>query len=76
MSTEVPDERRDRSQALLYVEPWPSGGWAVKLSGHAIPISRHDTEDEARAKAASYGRGFEEERHRGGQALGRASPDI
>jgi hypothetical protein len=51
----------------LCVEQLPSGGWVVKLAGHAVPVSRHDTEDEARAKAAAYQRGAERE-HRSGRA--------
>lgn len=47
--------------SLAYVEPWPSGGWAVKLVHHPTPVSRHDTEDEARDKAAAYQRGLENE---------------
>jgi hypothetical protein len=37
----------------------PSGGWSVKLTGHPVPVSRHDTEVEAHAKAAAYRRGVE-----------------
>lgn len=43
----------------VYVEAWPSGGWAVRLAGHAVPISRHDSEDEAHAKADAYSRGLQ-----------------
>jgi GNAT superfamily N-acetyltransferase len=39
------------------VEPSPAGGWYVKLAGHAAPVSRHDTEEEAHAHAAAYRRG-------------------
>lgn len=49
--------------SLAYIEPWPSGGWAVKLFNHPTPVSRHATEDEARDKAASYERGLENEEH-------------
>jgi hypothetical protein len=45
--------------ARFYVEPWPRGGWAVKLACHPIPVSRHDIEEEARAKADAYRRGVE-----------------
>jgi hypothetical protein len=47
--------------AQFYVEAWPSGGWVVKLADHRIPVSRHDTEQEALAKAAAYKRGVERE---------------
>ena len=39
------------------VEPSPAGGWHVKLAGHDAPVSRHDTEDEALARAGAYERG-------------------
>lgn len=39
------------------VEPSPAGGWHVKLAGNDAPVSRHDTEDEARGRAAAYERG-------------------
>jgi GNAT superfamily N-acetyltransferase len=39
------------------IEPSPAGGWHVKLAGHEAPVSRHDTEDEALARAAAYERG-------------------
>jgi GNAT superfamily N-acetyltransferase len=39
------------------VEPSPAGGWYVKLAGHDAPVSRHDTEDEALARARAYRRG-------------------
>jgi RimJ/RimL family protein N-acetyltransferase len=42
----------------LYVEPSPAGGYFVRLRGEAAPLSRHDTEDEAEAAAAAYGRGL------------------
>lgn len=47
------------SPPRLYVEPHPAGGWTVRISGHDAPVSRHDTEEEARAKAAAYQRGVE-----------------
>ena len=43
----------------VVVEPWPSGGFAVRIVGHPVPISRHDTEDEARARAEAYVRGLD-----------------
>ena len=46
----------------VFTEPWPSGGWAVRLAGHPVPISRHDTEDEAAERATAYGRGLARER--------------
>jgi RimJ/RimL family protein N-acetyltransferase len=39
------------------VEPSPAGGWYVKLAGHDAPVSRHDTEEEALARAQAYERG-------------------
>lgn len=42
----------------VYVEPWQGGGWAVKLRGHTVPVSRHDTEDDAIGRAAAYRRGI------------------
>ncbi len=42
----------------VYVEPSPAGGYFVKLAGHEAPISRHDTEEEAQARAAAYLRGL------------------
>jgi acetate---CoA ligase (ADP-forming) len=47
--------------SLAYIEPWLGGGWAVKLFNHPVPVSRHDTEDEARDRAAAYERGLETE---------------
>ena len=41
-----------------YVEPSPAGGYFVRLRGAAAPVSRHDTEEEARAAAAAYDRGL------------------
>ena len=48
----------------VYVEQWPSGGWVVRLAGHPVPVSRHDTEDDALDRAASYQRGLAVERTR------------
>jgi hypothetical protein len=42
-----------------YVEPSPAGGYVVRLRGEPVPISRHDTEEEAEAAAAAYNRGLE-----------------
>ena len=42
----------------LWVEPWPSGGYAVRLEGASTPLSRHDTEEEAAERAAAYERGL------------------
>lgn len=53
------DGLREIPSSRAYAEPWPGGGWAVKLVNHHTPVSRHDTEDEARDKAASYQRGLE-----------------
>jgi GNAT superfamily N-acetyltransferase len=41
------------------VEPSPSGGYFVRVAGVDAPVSRHDTEEEAEAAAASYRRGVE-----------------
>lgn len=50
------------AEPRIRVEPWPAGGWAVWLEGHAVPVSRHDTEEEARRRAEAYRRGLELER--------------
>jgi GNAT superfamily N-acetyltransferase len=42
----------------VYVEPSPAGGYFVRLRGEDAPVSRHDTEEEAQAAAASYDRGL------------------
>jgi hypothetical protein len=42
----------------VYVEPSPAGGYHVKLAGADAPISHHDTEEEAHARAAAYLRGL------------------
>jgi hypothetical protein len=44
--------------ARVYVEASPAGGYHVKLAGLDAPISRHDTEEEAHARAAAYLRGL------------------
>jgi GNAT superfamily N-acetyltransferase len=44
------------------VEPSPAGGYFVRVAGVDAPVSRHDTEEEAEAAAASYGRGLDGER--------------
>ena len=44
------------------VEPSPSGGYFVRLAGVDAPVSRHDTEEEAEAAAASYDRGVRDNR--------------
>lgn len=46
----------------VYVEPRPSGGFAVKLLSSPAPVSCHDTEEEALVRAAAYRRGLERER--------------
>ncbi len=61
------ETRVEMATSTAYVEPWPGGGWAVKLVGHPTPISRHDTEDEAQAKATSYQRGLD--RTHGGSSV-------
>src|ERR671922_48037 len=40
------------------VEPSPAGGWHVKLAGHDAPVSHHDTEEDAQARAEAYERGW------------------
>jgi hypothetical protein len=45
----------------VYVEPWPGGGSTVRIAGHPVPVSRHDTEEEALDRAAAYRRGLERE---------------
>jgi GNAT superfamily N-acetyltransferase len=44
------------------IEPSPSGGYFVRLAGVDAPVSRHDTEEEAEAAAASYDRGVRDNR--------------
>src|SRR4051812_21724983 len=44
-----------------YVEPSPAGGYFVRLRGEPVPVSRHDTEEEAEAAAAAYERGLARE---------------
>lgn len=45
---------RGREREQVYVEPWQAGGWVVRLEHHPVPLSHHDTEDEAEFRAASY----------------------
>lgn len=59
MRTVGGETRVEMSTTFAYAEAWPGGGWAVRLAGHPSPVSRHDTEDEARAKAAAYQGGLE-----------------
>ena len=40
----------------VYVEPWPAGGWVVRLADDPRPVSRHDTQEEAEFRAAAYQR--------------------
>ena len=40
-------------QARIYMEPWPAGAFVVRLEGHPVPVSRHDTQDEAEFRAAA-----------------------
>lgn len=42
----------------VYVEPSPAGGWCVRAEGVDAPVSRHDTEEDARERAAAYARGL------------------
>src|SRR5215210_1510276 len=46
------------------VERSPAGGWYVKLAGHDAPVSRHDTEDEALARAQAYRMGVTDDGER------------
>ena len=48
----------------VYVEQWPGGGWVVWLAEHPVPVSRHDTEEEALDRAGAYWRGLAVERTR------------
>jgi hypothetical protein len=41
----------------FYVEANPAGGYRVMLRGHAVPVSRHDTEEDAVARMEAYERG-------------------
>jgi hypothetical protein len=41
-----------------FVEPSPAGGYFVRLRGEPVPVSHHDTEEEAEAAAAAYERGL------------------
>lgn len=53
------DEREGAGPApRVYVEPWPSGGWVIRMAGHPVPVSRHDTEEEAEQRADAYRRGL------------------
>jgi hypothetical protein len=36
------------------VEPSPAGGYVVRLAGHDVPVSRHDTEEEAEEWVARH----------------------
>jgi hypothetical protein len=60
---------RPQTSPDVYVEPWPGGGWTVSIAGHPVPISRHDTEEEARERADAYGRGLERERTEAGDRM-------
>ena len=46
----------------VYVEASQAGGWLVKLTGSAAPLSFHDSEEEALSKADAYRRGIERDR--------------
>jgi hypothetical protein len=41
----------------FYIEMSPRGGYDIKLRGHQVPVSHHDTEEEAQEKLAAYLRG-------------------
>jgi hypothetical protein len=49
-------QRAPKVVARVYIEPWPAGGWVVRLADHQLPVSRHDTEEEAEFRAAAYRR--------------------
>jgi hypothetical protein len=38
----------------------------VRIAGHPVPISRHDTEEDALDRAAAYRRGLKRERAEAG----------
>jgi GNAT superfamily N-acetyltransferase len=46
----------------VYVEASQAGGWLVKLTGSAAPVSFHDSEEEALSKADAYRRGIDRDR--------------
>jgi hypothetical protein len=54
MTTEP--QRAAKLVARVYIEPWPAGGWVVRLADHPLPVSKHDTQDEAEFRAAAYQR--------------------
>jgi hypothetical protein len=54
MTTEP--QRATKVVARVYIEPWPAGGWVVRLADHPLPVSRHDTQHEAEFRAAAYRR--------------------
>lgn len=60
----------------ILVEPWPSGGWAVRIAGHPVPISRHDTEEEALARAGAYRQGLTDELLRSVRDGGSEAPEA
>src|SRR5215204_1096745 len=71
--------RHHGSGMRFSVEPSPAGGYFVRVAGVDAPVSRHDTEEDAEAAAASYGRAVEDDRvgdvarlRDGGEGLGRA----
>ena len=41
------------------VEPSPAGGYVVRLAGEDVPVSRHDTEEEAEEWVARHAGGVE-----------------
>jgi hypothetical protein len=41
------------------IEPSPAGGYLVRLEGHDVPVSRHDTEEEAEEWVARHAGGSE-----------------
>jgi GNAT superfamily N-acetyltransferase len=45
----------------FYVEPSPAGGYFVRLRGSDVPVSRHDTEEEALARRDAYQAGASKE---------------
>jgi hypothetical protein len=51
------DAEKNRPSMAFFVEASPTGGYRVMLGGHPVPISRHDTEEEAVERMQAYWRG-------------------
>src|SRR3712207_9411556 len=50
---------REHRRVRFRVEPSPSGGYVVRLEGHDVPVSRHDTEEAAEEWVARHAGGTE-----------------